>query len=104
MTKTEQNALLNLCARIWIEYCGISISCRTLYWDIAMRICDDYKIFENCILSYDYGEESLEYDTCLEFNQIFYNNIKEIVVEHLTADEKILFLKGFSVLTSDIEN
>jgi len=102
--KTDTNSILQLCAKKWIAYCGLSLSTRTLYWDIALAVCKDPDIFEKSyILSYDGGEESLHYDISPTSNLNFYERIKEQELQCLTQEESKIFMCGYNLLVADLE-
>ena len=103
MDQIEVDSILKLCAFKWVEYCGISRSCRTIYWDIAITLCGDSKIFERYILSCKYGDESLTYDTSIECSIDFYETLKDYELTHLTKDEQEIFLKGYTALIAEIQ-
>lgn len=103
LNKIEMDSILKLCAIKWIEYCGVSTSCRTIYWDMAINLCEDSNIFEKYILCYEDGEESLNYDTSFEFSFEFYEKIKEYELKQLTQEEENIFLKGYNILIADLE-
>lgn len=104
LNKIEIDSILKLCAIKWIEYCGISISSRTIYWDMAIKICGDSDVFEKYIVSYEYGEESLSYDTSFEYGIEFYENIKEYEFTQLTDEEKNIFIKGYNILIAHFKS
>jgi len=99
----DMDSILRLCAIKWIEYCGVSVSCRTIYWDIAISLCRDSDIFERYILSYEYGKESLSYDIACEFSLEFYEDIKNYELKQLTKEEKDTFLEGYKCLIAKIK-
>jgi len=95
----EIEDILILCAKKWIEYCGVSKSYRTIYWDIASAILEDSALFENYIKSLPYGEESLNYD--ISYCDVeCYESIKNEEINNLTKDDKDIFLKGYKLLIS----
>jgi hypothetical protein len=100
--KKEFDKILNFCAKKWCEYCGLSISCRTLYWDIAMAICTDRKFFEEYILLCEFGDESLNYDICCSTNSDFYENIKNDEVLQLDEEEKSIFLFSYAIFINTL--
>ena len=100
---TEYNFRGNdVCAKKWIEYCGISISSRTLYWDIAYSVCQEIEVFEEYILSYSDGRESLDYDVCICDDEC-YEYIKNRELSLWEENEKVLLLFGYEILISDLE-
>ena len=99
LTKNEKENLLNLCAKKWIEYCGISKSYRTIYWDIALSVVVDFELFEEYIKKFPYGEESLDYDISYCDIQC-YKNIKNEEVKNLIQDDMDIFLQGYKLLIS----
>jgi hypothetical protein len=104
LNQNEIDDILNLCAKKWCEYCGISIGIRTLYWDIAIKLCNDTDIFESYIKKQPDGMESLTYDISCEYNIKFYTDCKDEEIENLNQIEKDIFLKGYENLISDFEN
>jgi hypothetical protein len=99
----DEDKLLKLCAKKWCEYCGISLSSRTLYWDIAYCICDsNIEKFENYILSNKYGNELLDYDINPNCDLKCYEEIKNKEMLLLTKDEKRLLLFGYNLLIEHI--
>jgi len=101
-SETEIDKLLNLCAQKWIEYCGVSLSKRTLYWDIALSLCKKKEVFEDYILSYSEGKESLAYDVCI-CNDQCYEDIKRGELSLLEENKKILLLFGYNILISSLK-
>ena len=95
--------ILKLCAIKWIKYCGISASCRTIYWDIAINLCKDSNVFEKYILSYEDGEESLKYDISSENSFEFYEDIKDYELKQLSSEEKTIFLQGYNIFKADVK-
>jgi len=101
--KTDTESILHLCARKWIAYCGLSLSTRTLYWDMALVICREAKVFERYIVSYEDGKESLDYDISSISDLNFYERIKEKELQCLTEEEHQIFLCGYSFLLADLK-
>jgi hypothetical protein len=99
LTKIERENILVLCAKKWIEYCGISKSYRTIYWDIALTILENSALFENYIKNFPYGEESLNYDIS-DCDVECYETIKNEEIKKLTKNDKDVFLKGYKLLIS----
>lgn len=102
LTKDEKENLLNLCAEKWIQYCGVSRSYRTLYWDIALSVVADCEVFEEYIKSFPYGKESLNYDVT-KCDIPCYKNAKNEEVKNLTQIDKEIFLKGYELLVLTIQ-
>jgi len=101
LTKNEKENLLNLCAKKWIEYCGISKGYRTIYWDIALTVVVDFKLFEEYIKKFPYGKESLDYD--ISYCDIeCYESIKNEEIKNLIQDDRDIFLKGYKLLILNI--
>ena len=103
LNNIETDIILKLCAIKWIQYCGISTSCRTIYWDIAINLCEDSSIFEKYILSYENGKESLKYDTSSKASFKFYEDIKDYELRQLNSEEKTIFFRGYNILKSDLK-
>jgi len=102
LSQNDIDDILNLCAKKWCEYCGLSIGIRTLYWDIAIEICTDTNLFESYIKTQPNGMESLSYDICGEYSILFYSQCKDREIDNLTPIEKSIFLKGYNCLISEL--
>jgi len=98
LQKTDTDSILQLCTKKWIDNCGVSLSTRTLYWDIALAVCKDPEIFKHYILSYEYGKESLEYDISPSSDLTFYEAIKNQELQDLTQKEIEIFMSGYNFL------
>lgn len=103
MPKTDKKSILQLCAKKWIAYCGLSLSARTLYWDIALAVCKETEIFEHYILSYEYGKGSLDYDISPTADLNFYEQIKNQELQCLTQEEIEIFMCGYNFLVEDLK-
>ena len=101
LTENEKDKLLNLCAKKWIEYCGVSSGHRTLYWDIAFSVVVDCKIFEEYIKKFPYGKESLKYNVS-DCSKQCYENVKNEEIKYLTQNDKDVFLKGYELFISTL--
>jgi len=97
--------ILNLCAKKWVENCGISAGVRALYWDMAWEMLDrenrNISEFEEMIKEID--KEALAYDIAiLDIDD--YRNVKEEELEYLTKEEKEIFLKGWEIFEAYLES
>ena len=90
--------IIELCARKWVENCGISAGRRTLYWYMAWEVLarEDRDMDEVMKLIDKIDEEANSYDV-IPLSSDDYREIKEFELENLSKEDKEIFLKGWEI-------